>query len=93
MDVHDVGDYKKPLAPGMTFTIEPGLYIRPAALENLPDTPENRAFIEKVRPAVERFKNIGVRIEDSFLLTDGGLVNLSQKVPRTVADIEALLRR
>ena len=57
---------------GMTFTIEPGLYIRPAALENLPDTPENRAFIEKVKPAVERFKNIGVRIEDSFLLTDEG---------------------
>ena len=93
MDVHDVGDYKKPLAPGMTFTIEPGLYIRPAALENLPDTPENRAFIEKVKPAVERFKNIGVRIEDSFLLTDGGLVNLSQKAPRTVADIERVMGR
>jgi Xaa-Pro aminopeptidase len=88
-----VGDYKKPLAPGMTFTIEPGLYIRPAALEGLPDTPENRAFIEKVKPAVERFKNIGVRIEDSFLLTDGGLVNLSQKAPRTVADIERVMGR
>jgi Xaa-Pro aminopeptidase len=93
MDVHDVGDYKKPLAPGMTFTIEPGLYIRPAALENLPDTPENRAFIEKVKPAVERFKNIGVRIEDSFLLTEGGLLNLSQKVPRTVEDIERIMQQ
>ena len=93
MDVHDVGDYKKPLAPGMTFTIEPGLYIRPAALENLPDTPENRAFIEKVTPAMERFKNIGVRIEDSFLLTEAGVVNLSQKVPRTVADIERVIGR
>ena len=29
MDVHDVGDYKKPLAPGMVLTLEPGLYIRP----------------------------------------------------------------
>jgi Xaa-Pro aminopeptidase len=77
----------------MTFTIEPGLYIRPAALENLPDTAENRAFIEKVKPAVERFKNIGVRIEDSFLLTENGLVNLSQKVPRTVADIERVMGR
>ena len=93
MDVHDVGDYKKPLAPGMTFTIEPGLYIRPAALENLPDTPENRAFIEKVTPAMERYKNIGVRIEDSFLLTEAGVVNLSQKVPRTVADIERVIGR
>lgn len=26
MDVHDVGDYRTPLAPGMVLTIEPGLY-------------------------------------------------------------------
>ncbi|UXY15093.1 Xaa-Pro aminopeptidase [Chitiniphilus purpureus] len=36
MDVHDVGAYKvagqwRELAPGMVFTVEPGLYIRPAA--------------------------------------------------------------
>jgi Xaa-Pro aminopeptidase len=91
MDVHDVGDYRKPLEPGMTFTIEPGLYIRPAALETLPDTPENRAFKEKVRPAVERYKDIGVRVEDSFLLTDKGLVMLSSKVPRSIAEIETVL--
>ncbi len=27
MDVHDVGDYSTPLAPGMVFTIEPGIYL------------------------------------------------------------------
>lgn len=27
MDVHDVGDYATPLAPGMVFTIEPGIYL------------------------------------------------------------------
>ncbi|HEX6644554.1 MAG TPA: aminopeptidase P N-terminal domain-containing protein [Gemmatimonadales bacterium] len=27
MDVHDVGAYTTPLAPGMVFTIEPGIYI------------------------------------------------------------------
>lgn len=26
MEVHDVGDYDTPLAPGMAFTVEPGLY-------------------------------------------------------------------
>lgn len=27
MDVHDVGDYMTPLAPGMVITVEPGIYI------------------------------------------------------------------
>jgi Xaa-Pro aminopeptidase len=27
LDVHDAGDYTIPLAPGMVFTIEPGIYI------------------------------------------------------------------
>jgi len=27
LNVHDAGDYKVPLAPGMVFTIEPGIYI------------------------------------------------------------------
>ena len=30
LDVHDVGDYRQPLAAGMVLTIEPGLYIQPA---------------------------------------------------------------
>jgi Xaa-Pro aminopeptidase len=31
IDVHDVGDRKGPLAAGMAFTIEPGIYIRQSA--------------------------------------------------------------
>ena len=27
LDVHDVGDITKPIAPGMVFTVEPGIYI------------------------------------------------------------------
>jgi Xaa-Pro aminopeptidase len=91
LDVHDVGDYRRPLEPGMTFVIEPGLYIREQALDTLPDTPENRAFKEKVRPAVARYKDIGVRVEDSFLLTATGLERLSARVPRTLEEIEAFM--
>jgi Xaa-Pro aminopeptidase len=32
MDVHDVGDYTTPLAPGMVFTIEPGIYLQEEGL-------------------------------------------------------------
>jgi Xaa-Pro aminopeptidase len=92
MDVHDVGTTST-LATGMTFVIEPGIYIREAALENLPKTPENLAFIEKVRPMVEKYRNIGVRIEDSFLLTESGLDRLSSGVPRTIDEIESFLKK
>jgi Xaa-Pro aminopeptidase len=91
MDVHDVGTRSRPLAPGMTFVIEPGIYIREAALENLPRTAENLAFIEKVSPMVRKYRNVGVRIEDSFLLTESGLERLSSGVPRTIDEIERFM--
>jgi Xaa-Pro aminopeptidase len=93
IDVHDVGDGNRPLEPGMAFTIEPGIYIRQAALDALPRTPENVAFIEKVQPAVRKYADIGVRIEDSFLLETSGLKNLSGTLPKAIDDIEALMRR
>jgi Xaa-Pro aminopeptidase len=89
IDVHD--PLGQTLVAGSAFVMEPGLYIREAALNELPDTPENKAFIEKVRPAVQKYKDIGVRIEDSFLLTEAGLVRLSSKAPRQVAEIEKVV--
>ena len=91
MDVHDVGT-KRTIEPGMAFVIEPGIYIREAALEALPKTPENVAFIENVRPVVQKYKNIGVRIEDSFLFTAGGLERLSSSVPRTIDEVERFMK-
>jgi Xaa-Pro aminopeptidase len=93
IDVHDVGPKTRPLEPGMAFTIEPGIYIRQSALDALPRTPENDAFIAKVQPAVQRFADIGVRIEDSFLLEEKGLRRLSASVPRTVDEIEEFLKK
>ena len=89
IDVHD--PLGQTLVTGSAFVIEPGLYIRQAALDELPKTPENTAFLEKVGPVVQKYKNIGVRIEDSFLMTEQGLVRLSTKAPRLVADIEKVV--
>lgn len=93
MNVHDVGDYQSPLKPGMVFTNEPGIYIREDALDNLPDTPENKVFKEKVRPIFEKYKNIGVRIEDDMLVTDSGVEWMTAKLPRKISDIEAFMAK
>ncbi len=93
MNVHDVGTRAAKLDTGMVFTVEPGLYIRLDALDYLPDTPENRKFILAVRPAFEKYKGIGVRIEDDVVVTPDGYRNLSGALPRSIADIEAFMSR
>lgn len=92
LDVHDVGDEDAALEPGVAFVIEPGLYIRPDVLDRLPDTlAGNEDFLASVRPRVERYRDIGIRIEDSFLVTDAGVVRLSGSVPRSIDEIEAFM--
>jgi Xaa-Pro aminopeptidase len=93
MNVHDVGGGGKALAPGMIFTVEPGIYIRPDALDYLPKTPENERFIMAVRPAFEKYKGIGVRIEDDVLVTTGDPVVMSAGIPRKLEDVEATMGR
>lgn len=93
MNVHDVGNYASKLEPGMVFTNEPGIYIRPDALDNLPKTPENEKFIAAVRPAFEKYKAIGVRIEDDMLVTAGGVKWMTEALPRSVTEIEAFIGR
>jgi len=89
LEVHDPTSFK--IEPGNTFTIEPGIYVRPSVLDELPNTPRNRAMIAKLRPAVERFANIGVRIEDDYFATDNGVEWISRG-PREASEIEHLMR-
>ena len=93
MNVHDVGNYGSKLEPGMVFTNEPGIYVRPDALDNLPQTPENEKFIAAIRPAFEKYKSIGVRIEDDLLITPGGVKWLTEALPRKMSEIEDFIAR
>ena len=93
MNVHDVGNYGARLEPGMIFTNEPGIYIRLDALDNLPQSPENQKFIAAVRPAFEKYKGIGVRIEDDMLITSDGVKWMTEALPRRLTDIEAFIAR
>jgi Xaa-Pro aminopeptidase len=92
LDVHDPDLwYSSGFVVGSSFTIEPGIYVRADVLDYLPDTPRNRAMAARIRPATERYRNIGVRIEDSYLLTADGLERVSAGAPREIAEIEALM--
>jgi Xaa-Pro aminopeptidase len=93
MNVHDVGLGAAKLESGMVFTNEPGIYIREDALDNLPKTPENEKFIAAVRPAFEKYKGIGVRIEDDMLVTQDGYKWMTEALPRTIKDIESFMAR
>lgn len=76
MDVHDVGNY---YLGGKARGLEPGMVL----------TVEPGIYIgkdyDKVPP---EWRGIGVRIEDDILVTSGAPDNLTQAIPKTVAEVQ-----
>ncbi|WNW14317.1 Xaa-Pro aminopeptidase [Pseudomonas sp. DTU_2021_1001937_2_SI_NGA_ILE_001] len=79
MDVHDVGDYK---VGGEWRVLEPGMAL----------TVEPGIYIAADNQNVaKKWRGIGVRIEDDVVVTRQGCEILTGDVPRSVAEIEALM--
>lgn len=93
MNVHDVGNAVK-LEAGMVFTNEPGIYVRTDALDHQPSgwkQEDWEKFKAAVRPAFEKYKAIGVRIEDDMLVTAEGTRWMTEALPRKMSEIEAFI--
>jgi len=93
LEVHDPEQFSftGTIAAGSAFTIEPGIYVRENLLEILPKTARNDALIAKIRPAVEKFRNVGIRIEDDYVVTPEGVEWIS-RAPREIAEVEAMMK-
>jgi Xaa-Pro aminopeptidase len=95
MNVHDVGGPAK-IVPGVVFTNEPGIYVRPDALDQMPGGWKQEdwdKFKAAVRPAFEKYKGIGVRIEDDLLITPDGVKWMTEALPRKLSDIEDFIAK
>jgi Xaa-Pro aminopeptidase len=79
MDVHDVGDYK---VGGEWRLLEPGMVM--TVEPGIYVAPDNERVAKK-------WRGIGIRIEDDVVITKDGNEVLTKDVPKTVAEIEALM--
>lgn len=90
LDVHDVGNYGNPDGVarleryGLSQTkLEPGMAL----------TVEPGIYIAEGSTKDPKWWNIGVRIEDTVLVTPGGMECLSCGAPREIADIEKTMAK
>ena len=80
MDVHDAGPYK---VADEWRRLGPGMVM----------TVEPGLYIAADLEGVDpRYRGIGIRIEDDVLVTEFGNEVLSSRVPKTIEDIEAMMR-
>jgi Xaa-Pro aminopeptidase len=81
LDVHDVGDY---YVDGKPRLLVPGMVL----------TIEPGIYVaEDDEAAPKALRGVGIRIEDDVLVTADGPVNLTEAVPKEVAEMEAVCVR
>ena len=81
LDVHDAGRYQ---FNGKSRALQAGMVL----------TVEPGLYLSADEESLEkRWRGIGIRIEDDVLVTETGARVLTEKVPKTVAEIEELMQR
>ncbi len=83
LDVHDVGDYQINEDRQQVREFQPGMVL----------TIEPGLYFDGEANVDENYQGIGIRIEDNILVTEAGYENLSVNAPKTVSDIEAIMKK
>ena len=86
MDVHDVGEYRELSGASEDRPwriLQPGMML----------TIEPGVYVRPGPGVPEQYWNIGIRIEDDALVTENGCELITEAAPKTVADIEAVMKR
>ncbi|MBK6866528.1 MAG: aminopeptidase P N-terminal domain-containing protein [Burkholderiales bacterium] len=99
MDVHDCGSYVEPSEVGQVserrdplsdelIRDRPSRILRPGMVLTI----EPGLYVRPSEGVPKEFWNIGIRIEDDAVVTEGGCELISRGVPVAVDEIEALMR-
>jgi Xaa-Pro aminopeptidase len=79
LDVHDAGDYQR---SGAWRKLQPGMVL----------TVEPGIYIRAAAGVPDALHDIGVRIEDDVVVTEGACEVLTAAAPKSIAEIEELMR-
>lgn len=99
MDVHDCGSYVEPSQVGEVSERKDPLSNE--VIKNRPSRILKPGMVLTIEPGIyvrpgegvpEQFHNIGIRIEDDAIVTEGGCELISRGVPVKADEIEALMR-
>ncbi|MDP4290443.1 MAG: aminopeptidase P family protein [Bacteroidota bacterium] len=78
--------------PGFVLTNEPGIYFIPELIDLWRSEGKFKDFINYEK--LETYKDFGgIRIEDDILVTETGCRVLGKPIPKTVAEVEAIMAR
>ena len=81
----------KKLEPGFVFTIEPGIYFIPALIEQWRSEKKYAKFINYEK--LDAYMDFGgIRIEDNVFIREKDAVVLGRPIPKTVEEIEAIMK-